>query len=64
MLLTIYGFGFAGVYLALTLLYLHAWRLRDALELSEIEKLDTRFGIYRLSSVGSKTRDFIGPPVL
>ena len=26
-------------------------RLRDALELSEIEKLDTRFGIYRLSSV-------------
>jgi hypothetical protein len=51
MLLTIYGLGFAGVYLALTLLYLHAWRLRDALELSEIEKLDTRFGIYRLSSV-------------
>ena len=64
MLLAIYGFGFAGFYLALTLLYLHAWRLRDALELSEIEKLDTRFGIYRLSSVGSKTRDFIGPPVL
>ena len=51
MLLAVYGFGFAGVYLALTLLYLHAWRLRDALDLSEIEKLDTRFGIYRLSSV-------------
>lgn len=51
MLLSVYGFGFASVYLALTLLYLHAWRLRDALDLSEIEKLDTRFGIYRLSSV-------------
>lgn len=51
MLLSVYGFGFAGVYLALTLLYLHAWRLRDALDLSEIEKLDTRFSIYRLISV-------------
>jgi uncharacterized membrane protein len=51
MLLSIYGFGFAGVYLALSLLYLHAWRLRDALDLSQIEKLDTRFAIYRLSSV-------------
>ncbi len=51
MLLSVYGFGFAGVYLALTLLYLHAWRLRNALDLSEIEKLDTRFGIYRLISV-------------
>jgi len=51
MLLSVYGFGFAGVYLALTLLYVHAWRLRDALDLSEIEKLDTRFGIYRLASV-------------
>ncbi len=51
MLLAVYGFGFAGVYLALALLYLHAWRLRDALDLSAIEKLDTRFGIYRLSSV-------------
>ena len=51
MLLSMYGFGFAGVYLALALLYIHAWRLRDALELSEIERLDTRFGIYRLISV-------------
>ena len=51
MLLSVYGFGFAGVYLALTLLYVHAWRLRDALDLSEIERLDTRFGIYRLLSV-------------
>lgn len=50
-LLCIYSFGFAGVYLAFTLLYLHAWRLRDMLELSEIEKLETRFIIYRLLTV-------------
>jgi uncharacterized membrane protein len=50
-LLSIYGFGFAGVYLAFTFLYLHAWRLRSALELSELEKLETRFVIYRLLTV-------------
>jgi len=44
----IYGLGFAAVYLAMTLLYLHAWRLRDALELSELEKFDTRHLIFRL----------------
>jgi uncharacterized membrane protein len=41
-LFSIYSFGFAGIYLAFTLLYLHAWRLRDALDLSEMEKLETR----------------------
>ena len=50
-LFSIYSFGFAGVYLAFTLLYLHAWRLRDALGLSEIEKLETCFVIYRLLTV-------------
>ena len=50
-LFSIYSFGFAGVYLAFTLLYLHAWRLRDVLGLSEIEKLETRFVIYRLLTV-------------
>jgi uncharacterized membrane protein len=47
-LLVIYGLGFAAVYGAMTLLYLHAWRLRDALELSELEKFDTRYVIFRL----------------
>jgi uncharacterized membrane protein len=47
-LLVIYGLGFAAVYLALTLLYLHAYRLRDALELTELEKFDTRYQIARL----------------
>ena len=47
-LLVIYGLGFAAVYAALTLLYLHAWRLRDALQLNELEKFDTRYVMYRL----------------
>ncbi len=47
-LLVIYGLGFAAVYLAMMLLYLHAYRLRDALKLTELEKFDTRYQIYRL----------------
>ena len=47
-LLVIYGLGFAAVYLSLTLLYLHAYRLRDALALTELEKFDTRYQICRL----------------
>jgi uncharacterized membrane protein len=52
-LLVIYGLGFAAVYGAMTLLYLHAWRLRDALELNELEKFDTRYLIYRLLTLVS-----------
>src|SRR5881392_3092686 len=37
-LLVIYGLGFAAVYAAMTLLYLHAWRLRDVLDLNKLEK--------------------------
>lgn len=48
-LLVIYSLGFAGVYLAFTLLYFHAFRLREALELSELEKFDTRYLILRLA---------------
>src|SRR3979409_1590628 len=47
-LLVIYGLGFAAVYLAQTLLYWHAYRLREALELTELEKFDTRYQIFRL----------------
>jgi uncharacterized membrane protein len=47
-LLVIYGLGFAAVYLSQTLLYLHAYRLRDELELTELEKFDTRYQIFRL----------------
>src|SRR5664279_1969035 len=50
-LLVIYGLGFAAVYLAMVLLYLHAYRLRDVLELSELEKFDTRYQVYRLTTL-------------
>src|SRR5689334_14060095 len=46
-LLVIYGLGFAAVYLSMSLLYLHAYRLRDVLELNELEKFDTRYQIMR-----------------
>src|SRR3954447_21068385 len=48
-LLVIYGLGFAAVYLALNLLYLHAYRRRGVLELNELEKFNTRYQIMRLS---------------
>jgi uncharacterized membrane protein len=50
-LFSIYSFGFAGIYFAFTLLYLHAWQLREALDLSEIERLETRYIIYRVLAV-------------
>ncbi|HEU0276103.1 MAG TPA: TMEM175 family protein [Candidatus Udaeobacter sp.] len=52
-LYSIYGFGFAGIYFAFTLLYLHAWRLRDALDLSTVEKLETRYVIGRVLFVSA-----------
>jgi uncharacterized membrane protein len=48
LLLIIYGFGFAAVYLAIFLLYLHAWRLRDALELTPLERADTRHQLSKM----------------
>ncbi len=54
-LLIIYGVGFAAVYLAIVALYVHAWRLREVLELTPLERLHTRHQIYRLlllSAVG------------
>jgi hypothetical protein len=50
-LYSIYGFGFAGIYFAFTLLYMHAWRLRDSLDLSEVEKLETRHVTRRVFAV-------------
>jgi uncharacterized membrane protein len=50
-LYSIYGFGFAGIYFAFTLLYLHAWKLRDTLGLSDLEKLETRYITVRVFAV-------------
>jgi uncharacterized membrane protein len=40
-LMLIYGIGFIGLYVIFAMLYLHAYRLRGALELSETEAYDT-----------------------
>jgi len=42
----IYGFGFAGVWSLYGLLYGHAWRKREELGLSEVEKLLTRADLW------------------
>jgi uncharacterized membrane protein len=50
-LLVIYGLGFAAVYFSMNLLYLHAYRKREVLQLNELEKFDTRYQIMRLSTL-------------
>ena len=47
-LFVIYGLGFTAIYLALTALYLHAYKRRDELELTPLETFDTRWEIYGL----------------
>ncbi len=47
LLMMFYGLGFAAVYLAMMFLHLHAYRLRDQLELNQLELLDTRSAIWR-----------------
>lgn len=67
MLLVIYGLGFAAVYGAIGLLYVHAWRLRDALELNELEKFDTRYitsRLFTLSAFGVAAAGLACVPIL
>ena len=45
-LMTIYGCGFAAVYLVFTLMYWNAWRQRDSLDLNQYERFDTRQSIF------------------
>lgn len=52
-LFVIYGIGFVAIYLVLAALYLHAYRRRAALELNEIELLDTRWEIYGMLCMAS-----------
>lgn len=42
LMFVVYGLGFAAVFTIFALLYLHAYRKRRALELNELETLDTR----------------------
>lgn len=41
-LLVIYGAGYAAVFLVFALLYQHAWKKRDELELNALERLKTK----------------------
>lgn len=41
-MMAVYGGGYVAVFLLFALMYLHAWRVRDALELSAVERFDTR----------------------
>ncbi len=44
-LFVIYGLGYTGVFVALALLYWHGYRRRDELDLTEVERCDTRWEI-------------------
>ena len=52
-LFIIYGVGFVAMCTSIVLLNLHAWRLRDSLQLSELERYDTRSEIGAWVIVGS-----------
>jgi uncharacterized membrane protein len=41
-LMTLYGLGFAAIFLVFALMYVHAFRLRHELELNEVEQYITR----------------------
>lgn len=53
LVLIVYGAGFVAVFLTLTLLYHHAWRCRDRLDLDALERFDTRTSLqhYALSAL-------------
>jgi uncharacterized membrane protein len=44
-LIVVYGLGGAAVFLVFVFMHRHAWRLRDEMELNEIERYDTRASI-------------------
>jgi len=45
-LFTIYGLGVLGLFSLLALMYGHAWKKRDVLELNEVEQIDTLASIW------------------
>src|SRR5437763_9384795 len=45
-LFTVYGLGVMAVFWLLTILYTHALRKRDALQLNAVEVIDTRERVY------------------
>lgn len=49
-LMYIYGLGFMGIFILFFLLYGHAWRLRDELELNQVEIYDTITSLWMYAS--------------
>lgn len=49
-LMFIYGGGFIGIFILFFLLYGHAWRLRDELELNQVEIYDTITSLWMYAS--------------
>jgi uncharacterized membrane protein len=45
-LLTIWSLGYAAVFTVFTLLYLHAWRIRAQLELTQLEAMRTQVSLW------------------
>lgn len=52
-LFTLYGVGVAAVFTLIALMYRHAWRMRDELELNEVERIDTLASIYDNASMAA-----------
>lgn len=52
-LILIFGAGYVAVFTVFALLYVHAWRKRKALELTELETFDTRAGLSSAVVTGS-----------
>jgi len=50
LLFKIYGLGFAGIFLIFCLMYVHAWRRREQLELNAVERYDTITNLIMYSS--------------
>ena len=68
-LMLIYGAGFAGIFLMLFLMHVHAYRRRDALELNAVEVHDTKtqllmHGSYVLVGLTSIAIALLVPPRL
>ena len=49
-LMVVYGVGFAGIFALFVAMYVHAWRKREELELSELEMHDTKTGMMMYGS--------------
>lgn len=53
LLFVIYGAGLAATFLVMALMYANAYRQRDALELDELERAETRIAIWELLGVAA-----------